>query len=76
MNFQEDIPSIPNDNFKDHCVRVFDLTSMQDAISKLSFSRTSWGTTEAGDKLNFSSGTRYWTDCIGGTNVFSCCQQV
>ena len=31
MNFQDDIPSIPIDNFKDQYVLVFDLTSMQDA---------------------------------------------
>ena len=31
MNSQDDIPSIPIDNFKDHYVLVFDLTSMQDA---------------------------------------------
>ena len=31
MNFQDDIPSIPLDKFKDHYVLVFDLTSMQDA---------------------------------------------
>ena len=31
MSFQDDIPSIPVDNFKDHYVLVFDLTSMQDA---------------------------------------------
>ena len=31
MDFEDDIPSIPNDNFKDHFVLVFDLTSMQDA---------------------------------------------
>ena len=31
MNFQDDIPSIPIENFKDHYVLVFDLTSMQDA---------------------------------------------
>ena len=31
MNFQDDIPSIPTDNFQDHYVLVFDLTSMQDA---------------------------------------------
>ena len=31
MKFQEDIPSIPVDNFEDHHVLVFDLTSMQDA---------------------------------------------
>ena len=29
--FQDDIPSIPIDDFKDHYVLVFDLTSMQDA---------------------------------------------
>ena len=31
MNFQDDVPSIPIDNFKDHYVVVFVLTSMQDA---------------------------------------------
>ena len=31
MNFQDDIQSIPVDNFKDHYVLVFDLTSIQDA---------------------------------------------
>ena len=31
MNFQDVIPSIPVDNFKDHYVLVFDLTSLQDA---------------------------------------------
>ena len=31
MNFQGDIPSIPIDDFRDHHVLVFDLTSMQDA---------------------------------------------
>ena len=31
MNFQDDIPSIPIDNFKDHSVLLFALTSMQDA---------------------------------------------
>ena len=31
INFQDDIPSIPIYNFKDHYVLVFDLTSMQDA---------------------------------------------
>ena len=30
-NFQQDIPSIEIDNFKDHSVLVFDLTSKQDA---------------------------------------------
>ena len=32
MNFQDEIPSIPIDNFQDHYVLVFDLTSMQDAV--------------------------------------------
>ena len=34
MNFQDDLPSIPFDDFKDHYVLVFDLTSMQDATEK------------------------------------------
>ena len=32
LNFQDDIPSNPIDDFKDHYVLVFDLTSMQDGI--------------------------------------------
>ena len=35
MNFQDDIPSILIDDFKDHYVLVFDLTSMQNATEKL-----------------------------------------
>ena len=31
MNFQDDIPSIPIDDFKDHYMLLFELTSMQDA---------------------------------------------
>ena len=31
MNFQDDLPSISIDDFKDDCLLVFDLTSMQDA---------------------------------------------
>ena len=31
MNFQDDIPKIPVDDFKDHYALVFDVTSIQDA---------------------------------------------
>ena len=31
MNFQDDIPSTPTDDFKDHYVLVIDLTSMKEA---------------------------------------------
>ena len=34
MNVQDDIPSIPIDDFKDHYALVFDLTSMQDGTEK------------------------------------------
>ena len=37
MNFQDDIPSVPIDNFKDHYVLVFDLTSMQDATENCQY---------------------------------------
>ena len=37
MNFQDDIPSIPFDNFKYHYEQVFDLTSMQDATENFQY---------------------------------------
>ena len=37
LNFQDDIPSTPIDNFKDHYVLVFDLTSMQDATENFHY---------------------------------------
>ena len=37
MNFQDYIPSIPIDDFKDHYVLVFDLTSMQDATENCQY---------------------------------------
>ena len=37
MNFQDDISSIAIDNFKDHYVLVFDLTSMQDVTENFHY---------------------------------------
>ena len=37
MNFQDDIPSIPIDDFKDQYVLVFDLTSMQDTAKNCNY---------------------------------------
>ena len=37
MNFQDDIPSIRIDNFKDHYVLVFDLTSIQVATENFHY---------------------------------------
>ena len=37
MNFHDDIPSILVDDFKDHFVLVFDLTSMEDATEKFHY---------------------------------------
>ena len=37
MNFQDDIPTIPIDDLKDHYVLVFDLTSMRDAIENCQY---------------------------------------
>ena len=37
INFQENVPSIPIDNFKDHYVLVFDLTSIQDATENFHY---------------------------------------
>ena len=38
MNFQDDIPSIPIEDFKDHYVLMFDLTSMQEATESCHYS--------------------------------------
>ena len=37
MNFQDDFPSIPIDDFKDHYVLVFELTSIQDATENCQY---------------------------------------
>ena len=37
MKFQDDIPSIPFDDFKDHYVLVLELTSMQDATQNCQY---------------------------------------
>ena len=37
MNLQDDIPSIPIDDFKYHYVLVFDLNSMQDAVENCQY---------------------------------------
>ena len=37
MNFQDDIPSIPIDDFKDQYILVYDLTSMQDATENFHY---------------------------------------
>ena len=76
MNFQDDIPSIPIDDFKDHYVLVFDLTSNARRYWKLPPSWTCWRTTETGAKFYQSSWKRYWTHCIGWTNVVGCSWQV
>ena len=38
MNFQDDFPSIPIDDFTDHYVLASDLTSMPDATEKCHYS--------------------------------------
>ena len=38
MNFQDNIPSIPIDNFENHHVQVFDLTSLQDGTENWHYS--------------------------------------
>ena len=62
MNFQDDIPLIPIDDFKDHYVLVFDLTSMQDATEKCHYPE------QIGEplrrELNFTFPLRHVTELI------------
>ena len=59
MNFQDDIPSNPTDNFKDHYVLVFDLTSMQDATEIFHYPELVGEPNEAGANLYISPRTCY-----------------
>ena len=62
MNFQDDIPSIPIDNFKDHYVLVFDLTSMQDATENCQYPELIGKTLKL--ELNFTFPLEYVTELI------------
>ena len=62
MNFQDDLPSISIDNFKDHYVLVFDLTSMQNASENYHYPKL------VGEpltlELNFTFPPEYVTELI------------
>ena len=79
MKFQDDIPSIPIDDFKDHYVLVLCTGVWLDFNAwrywKLSLSWACWRTTETGAKFYQSSWKRYWSHCIGWTNVVGCSWQ-
>ena len=61
-NFQDDISSIPFDNFRDHYVLVFDLTSMQDAIEKCHYPELDGKPLRL--ELNFTFPLEHVTDLI------------
>ena len=62
MNFQDDIPSIHIDNFKDHYMLVFDLTSMQDATENCHYPELVGEPLRL--KLNFTNPLENVTDLI------------
>ena len=62
MNFQDDIPSILIDNFKDHYVLVFDLTSMQDATENCHYPELVGEPLRL--ELNFTSHLEHATELI------------
>ena len=69
MNFQDGIPSIPNDNFKEHNVISIWVDFNPRGYWKLSIPGKKWRTTEAVDKFYFSPKTLqnslYWeNECL------------
>ena len=62
MNFQDDIPSIPIDDFKDHYVLVFELTSMQDATENCHYPELVGGPLRL--ELNFTNPLENVTELI------------
>ena len=67
MNYQDDFPSIPVDNFKDHYVIVFDLTSMQDATEDCHYPESIGETLRLA--LYFSSPLEFVTNSLYWVNV-------
>ena len=76
MKFQNYIPSILIDNFKEHYVLVFDLTSMQDVTENCHYPELVGEPLRLEINFTFCSRTCYWTHCIGRTNVFGCSWQL
>ena len=62
MNFQDVDPSIPIDDFKDHYVLMFDLTSMQGATEKCHYPELV-GKPNRGE-LNFTNPLKNVTELI------------
>ena len=61
-NSQDDIPSIPIDNFKDHYVLVFNLTSTQDGTENCHYPELLWE--PLGLELNFTFPLEHVTELI------------
>ena len=70
MSYQEDIPLIPSDNFKDHNVLVFDLTSMQGATENYQYPKLVEEPLRL--ELNFTFPLEHFTEFIVlGERMFS-----
>ena len=77
LNFQDDIPSIPIDDFKDDYVLVFDLTPMKDATENCHYPELVGEPLRL--ELNFTNPLENVTElthCIGWTNAIGCSRQV
>ena len=62
MNFQDDTTSIPIDDFKNHFVMVFNLTSLQDATENSHYPELVDGRLWL--ELNFAFLPKYFTELI------------
>ena len=62
LNFQDDIPSISIDNFRDHYVLVFDLTAMPDATENCHYPELVGEPLEL--ELNFTFPLKHVTELI------------
>ena len=74
MNFQDDIPSIPIDNFQNHYVLVFDLTSMQDATEHCHYPQLVGEPLRL--ELNFNTALEHVTEVIVLGERMSCSRQI
>ena len=69
IELQDDISSIPIDDFKDHYVQVFDLTSMQDATENFHYLELVGEPLRL--ELNFTNPLENVTELIVGERMLS-----
>ena len=69
MQFNEDFPALPMEDFQNHCILVFDLTSLHDAAEQLHYPELSGEVFEIGSVFPVSLGASNESDSLGRKTI-------